>query len=505
MKGILILTLNMLFLSVFNSNITIAQFPGYEIVFDTEGRSGFGDSKQDIDGNIILCGGERDLPYFDKIHAIVVKVSPLGDTLIRTFNYEGDTMCALGKLVIVPDGNYLFFGAIGKQDSVYDFKEMKNLWVLKLDENLNVIWDKRFEVAGDYWNPAYEVWQSSQNIYIAGKVDWWDGYYRNNFFMAKFDLNGDTIKTSYPFIDDPMQFPLGGITGGVMGRPSGQEGMIAIGNDFVVTDDYGIIEIDSNLAYTFTPLTYPGNYSLSTTSIKRFTENSYLWASSVHIAYQGNMDILVAKLNNNHQFTDHVIYGRTDTADYPAQGRSIDFVDPNNIFVASKNNHFSSDPIDLKVSISLLDSSLNLKGWKWFGGDMNYYISNITVTQDGGCVIAGTVCDWQNNETGDVDLWVKKIYPVDIITNAEDTPDPNDSDFIVFPNPGKNFLALKTARENLMLKLFGNSGKLVLIDDIIDLPTHKVNTRSVAKGNYLYQVWDKKKGIMIGSGNWIKN
>ncbi|RLD50580.1 MAG: hypothetical protein DRJ05_19435, partial [Bacteroidetes bacterium] len=254
MRNILLVLGNMFLLSVFFIKISVAQFQAYEITIDTEGRSIFGDSMEDINGNIIFCGVEDNLPYYEITQAFVLKVTFDGDTLFRVFNFGNDTMCRLGQILIDDNGDYLFFGAIGKQDSVYSFKEMKNLWVLKLDGNLDVVWDKRFEVAGDYWNPGYRVCSSGQNIYAAGDVDWWDGYHRKNFFMAKFDLDGDTIKTNYPFIDDPMQFPLGGVEGGVMERPNGQEGMMVIGGGFVVTDNFGIIEVDSNLDYTFTPL-----------------------------------------------------------------------------------------------------------------------------------------------------------------------------------------------------------------------------------------------------------
>ncbi|MEZ5199458.1 MAG: hypothetical protein R2764_24670 [Bacteroidales bacterium] len=120
-------------------------------------------------------------------------------------------------------------------------------------------------MAGDYWNPGYIVWLSNETIYAAGNVDWWDGYYRSNFFMAKFNLNGDTLKTNYPFIDDPMQFPLGGVEGGVMGRSNGEEGIIVVGDGgFQPSVEHVIVEVDSNLNYSFTPLSYPGNLSFQT-------------------------------------------------------------------------------------------------------------------------------------------------------------------------------------------------------------------------------------------------
>ena len=506
MRIIFLISLNMLLLSVFFIKISIAQFQNFEIVIDTEGRSGFGDSKEDLDGNVILCGGETNLPYFTDIYGLVAKVTPNGDTLFRSFNFGNDTMCGFAQIIIAPDSNYLLFGAIGKEDSIYQFKDMKYFWVLKLDQNLNTIWDKRYEVAGDYWNPTFKAWLSNGKIYAAGNVDWWDGYHRVNFFMAKFNLEGDTLKTNYPFIDDPMQFPLGGVEGGVMGRPNEEEGIMVVGDGgFQVSVEHVIVEVDSNLNYTFTPLSYPGNFTFQTPSIKRLTDDSYLWASNVHITYQGNEDIVVAKVNENYQFVDNTIYGRNDTTDFPAFFKSIDFVDPNYIYVASRSNYFSSDPINLKVSVALFDSSLNMKGWKWYGGDKNYMTYTITATSDGGCVIGGSVCDWQNSPSGDVDLWIKKVFPDDIITNAEETPDPTDSDVAIYPNPGKDYFFVNTIRKNLVVKLYTNFGIAVIQKDITDFPMCKINTSGLKMGNYTYQIWDKNKKITIESGTWIKN
>ncbi|MEZ5199459.1 MAG: hypothetical protein R2764_24675 [Bacteroidales bacterium] len=132
MRSILKIAGNMLLLSFFLLKISIAQFQPFEMVIDTEGRSSIGDSQEDLQGNVILCGAERNLPYFTDIHALVVKVTPNGDSIFRSFNFGNDTMSGFAHVIIAPDSNYLLFGAISKRDSIYQFKEMKNFWVLKL-------------------------------------------------------------------------------------------------------------------------------------------------------------------------------------------------------------------------------------------------------------------------------------------------------------------------------------------------------------------------------------
>jgi len=486
--------------------VSSSQTIGFEMVIDTEGRSGISDSKVDYEGNIIFAGGERKLPWFKQAFAFALKVKPNGDVIYRSFDFGNDTMSYLVQVIIAPDSNYIFCGGMGKQDSIELYKEGKNIWIIKLDRELNTIWDKRYELPGDYWNPGCRVWLDNETIYAAGNVDWWNGYHRRNFFMVKFSLNGDTLKTRYPFIDNPMQYPLGQVIGCAMSRPSGQEGMMAVGTSFHVSSQTGIVEIDDELNYTFTPFVYPWNYStLLNPAIVRLSDYTYLHASSIHLANQGNMDMMVTRVNKEHVFINDIIYGRTDTADFPASSKCIDYINPHNIFVASINNYFYDDPINTKVSIAVVDSNLNFKGWKWYGGDYNYYIFTLTATHDGGCVIGGSVCDWQNSPQGDVDLWIKKIYADDIITYAEDTPDPLDSDVLVGPNPGRDQLFVKTARKNLRIKLFAANGSIVMDEAITHLPCQEINTYSLKKGSYLFQIIDQNKNKIIESGLWIKN
>jgi hypothetical protein len=146
-----------------------------------------------------------------------------------------------------------------------------------------------------------------------------------------------------------------------------------------------------------------------------------------------------------------------------------------------------------------------MKGLKYYSGNMNYMCTVVTATNDGGCIISGSAYDWQNNPPEDVNVWIKKVFPEDIITDAEETPDPSDSDIIVYPNPGSDQITIKTFRKNLVFKLKTIDGKYILEEDVKDIPFQKLNTYNLAVGSYNYQVWDKFKKTIIDSGVWIKN
>ena len=506
LRSILLIIGNMLLLLVLSIRICYPQNQGFELIIETEGGSTLSDAAEDSYGNIIFCGAENVLGS-QNISAFAIKLTPTGDYLFKNFVFQDDTLCYLLKVIILPDNEYIFFGTIGTPDSSLLQRRTKFLWMIKMNENLELIWDKRFELPGDYWNPGFVVWlNNNETIYAAGNCDWyWEGNHRVNFFMAKFNINGDTIRTRYPFINDPMQYPLGGVYGGCMGRHYNQEGMMVVGDGFIVGEDKGIIEIDSALNYTFTPIN-SGNFVMTEVSnIKHLSPTTYLLSSDIHVVFQSETDQNVARLNQNHHFVDNIVYGRIDTIDFPAPFKSLDFTDVQNIFVVGRDNVFPYNNKNTQVSIALVDSSLNMKGLKYYSGNMNYMCTAVTATTDGGCIISGSAYDWQNNPPEDVNVWIKKVFPEDIITDAEDTPDPSDSDIILYPNPGSDQITIKTFRQNLVFKLKTMDGKDILEEDIKNIPLQKFNTHHLSVGSYNYQVWDEFKKTIIDSGVWIKN
>ena len=482
------------------SNRTKSQ--NFEIIVETENNCRIVDSKEDILGNIICCGGER--AYLDPLHnAFAMKILPSGNTIFKSFNHSNDTSSGFSQVLTLPsDSTYLFFGSIGKKDSLVPQRLTDYLWVVKLDENLNKIWEKRYKVAGTYANPFYKIWMCDNDvIYAAGDLDWWNGYHRVNFFMARFNTEGDTIMTRYPFIDDPMQFPLGSVDGGCMGRHFGQEGMMVVGDNFDLMGNPGMVEIDSNLNYTFTPFT--GNVSLSVmSSVKHLSNHTYLFSSSGHIGDEHEM--IVGRFNKNHLLLEKTFFGRPDTIDFPAAFKSMDFTGVNNIFAISRDNAFPESPMNTSVGVALMDSSMNLKGLKYYGKDRNYYSSVVTATADGGCVIAGNIYDWQNNPPDDVNIWIKKVYPDDLITYAEETADDSDSDVLIFPNPGKEIINLKTIRTNLVFLLRSADGVRVLKKNVAAQDVNQWNIDFLPSGTYIYSIKDLNKNKMIETGKWIK-
>lgn len=468
---------------------------GFEIVIDTDTESGISGAINDGDGNVIFTGLQHfpGQPLSSIAH--VIKVSPTGDTATRLFYYGEDTLCGLYKTIVTNLNNYIVFGSIDNPES--NHKKLKYLWVLKLDENLNAIWDKRYKLAGDYWNPQFEVAMNDDSIiYLAGYAAIDGMTYNQHLFMMKFNQDGDTLKTSYPYFNGATKY-----TYGILSKPN-NNGVIIWGQNF----DYNItamqaLEIDSNLNYTVHSINDPLGTGMDNATAKWFSDSTYLLSCRADNDNNGtfsNNDIEIVLMTDEHQILEQHWAGRPDTSDYPAWRTSMDFVDKNNIWVSGSLQHFPSWPVNTKILVYLLDSTLNIKGMKYYGGDMNYSACTTTATSDGGCVLGGMVYDWQNSFADDQDLWIKKIYPSDILTHAEDTPDPLDSDVLVCPTLFSGELYVKTIRHGLSITLYSVNGIKVQTNEIIEGPEFILNTLSLKKGFYIYKITYKNSLIQTG-------
>ena len=75
------------------------------------------------------------------------------------------------------------------------------------------------------------------------------------------------------------------------------------------------------------------------------------------------------------------------------------------------------------------------------------------------------------------------------------------TDAVLYPNPGREYLKVRTALKNCRLYLHDINGREVLSAPLTDHIT-SVSTTSLTAGSYPYKVVQNKKEII--SGIWIK-
>lgn len=223
-------------------------------------------------------------------------------------------------------------------------------------------------------------------------------------------------------------------------------------------------------------------------------------------------------INTTNKFVEHYLFAYKYDASFNLLSRkfltnqdtiidaswleSLDINDNNEILLVGNHDrqigpwssHYSY------IYLAKLDQNLALVSERYLGGDAYYTAYSMSATSDGGIVVAGTRFDYMVNDferdafvlKTDAGLWV-------------DTPELLEEDIhraLVYPNPGKSELSIRTTVKQAVFRLFDISNRLLLEQPIDELIT-TVNTRSFQAGTYTWTI--TKAGQVCDRGIWIKN
>ncbi len=180
---------------------------------------------------------------------------------------------------------------------------------------------------------------------------------------------------------------------------------------------------------------------------------------------------------------------------------NLDFIDVNNIYVGSwmyKTLPDYYEHVNTKIVLTKIDSALNIKWQRKYGGDGYYDIFGLKVTQDGGCVMGGTY--YGPTQSNEKDPFIIKVDSTGFLSWIYNLP----NDFIkltVYPNPGTDKMIVNNPPINSKLVLYNINGQAIITQPLNE--SNSVNTVSLKSGIYLYQVINSK-GKVVGTGKWVK-
>jgi hypothetical protein len=196
-------------------------------------------------------------------------------------------------------------------------------------------------------------------------------------------------------------------------------------------------------------------------------------------------------------------FGALDTIDNPGAERFLDFITPSRIFfTGSHDHHFGFYPHGVSwIMTGLLDSSLNTIYQQFYGGDAEYNPFSLLATKDGGSMIAGTKFDYHTQDN-EMDIIFLKFDSTGSITGTLPPEVNQPYSFIVYPNPGQDYIQLTGNLEGLLFELYDQKGSLVRSIQLVNgnnaIPTDDLPTGTC----YLYQIINSRK--VIFTGKWIK-
>ena len=185
---------------------------------------------------------------------------------------------------------------------------------------------------------------------------------------------------------------------------------------------------------------------------------------------------------------------------WPATLKGMDYTDPNQIWVLLHNDNPTQTGTEY-YEILLLDSQLNISESRVFGGDTDYRFTYLLATNDGGCLVTGSIR--QEYGTNLTDIFILKVMPEDITTSLPDFSLPDQKEVVIYPNPFSEHIFTETETTGLLLNLYNLKGELVLQSP---MPFHgpgMLNTTSIIPGVFIYSVTDEQ-GKTIQYGKLIK-
>jgi len=264
----------------------------------------------------------------------------------------------------------------------------KDFWVLKLDSNGTVMWQKTY--GGSSYDGAYSIQQTQDGGYIVA------GSFGGDAWVLKLNSSGNVQwqKTyggsSYDFAHSIQQTEDGGYI--VAGET---ESFGAGGYDFWVLklDSSGNVEWQK---------TYGGNtddYNY-TQSIQQTSDGGYIMAGETYSFGVGWPDFWVLKVDSSSNVEWQKTYGGSEWD----RAHSIQQTSDGGYIVAGCTESFGAGWDDSWVL--KLDQSGNVLWQKTYGDGSYDHASSIQQTSDGGYIVAG---DTESFGAGWSDAWVLKL------------------------------------------------------------------------------------------------
>lgn len=237
------------------------------------------------------------------------------------------------------------------------------------------------------------------------------------------------------------------------------------------------------------------------------------WTSQKDFIVTGRKDFIpnpndrcigVLGMDTNFSLNHELYIGDHDTVEWPGIRKNLDFTYTNSIFVGGTHNFCQWEicAINCWYSLTNMDSLLNVKWQKFYGGTANYTLWGLTATHDGGCMLYGTVYDsaTQNNER---DVYVIKVNSDGLVGGIDNKTNPLVHDAIVYPNPGKDYLTIESGPQisGAEFNLTSIDGKKILSNTLNERRKTLV-TGFLPAGIYVWQILFHNK--VVETGKWIR-
>ncbi len=427
----------------------------------------------------------------------LLNINAAGDTLLskRFPPPAGSNGLVFSKIFEQIDG-YLIFGSCNA-----NYTDEKDLVVLKTDFNLNELWTKRYGTTnyrGEHFN---NVILNSNGNFVgigAGAIDSMPNDF--DFFLYEFNPQGDSLNSKYyPYIGWQWEWDILEVP-----NNAGYKLFTRDTPDGSGLTGCEVVNIDSNLDVTsvipidtFPPnLTIWNNVFLNNVSASWLNDSIYMaYARVINYEYNGqNSDnansTALLFLTSYDSVLSAYIFGKPDTSDAEAI-RGLDNIYGDAIYTGCTANYWDAgDKSSTSYNLNKIDSAGNILWQKYYGGNDYYKLFSIKATQDGGCLMVGTIYDTTSNST---DIYIIKVGPDGVFVPGVSSVELPKETYSIYPNPTNGHFTIRS-NFNLpaFIELYDLTGRLTNKQTITS-NRQQVNVNQLAKGLYVYQLISEGK------------
>ena len=375
--------------------------------------------------------------------------------------------------------------------------ESSKLWFLKLNEDFSINNQTLLNLPEGQWFSYFNsIIDSDNNFVIAGYTNEprETGGYKFIPALYKIDQNGDSVNSNF---------------------------MVNSNRNRMIFDTHESRDSNFYFAYGSRFDNIPGgeqikftkefdSIAVNTCANRIFDFYSPVFLTDTSIVFYGHgnsnngaedeVAVSIAKDNMESLYYDHFTRDE-NLKEHPLMMNGIDIND-NYIYVGGLSNWNQTNPFYSSYPswfhMVKYDYELNRVWEKYFGGDAYYFPYSLKATSDGGCIVVG------NRYDGEIQ-YVRDIYVIKVDSNGlitwTQSLNPQEYEVAVFPNPGKNYLQIRTGTYPTKLQIFNIKGQMVLEEEIRQNTT-TIQTQSLSTGTYVWQLL--KDGEVVEKDKWVK-
>jgi len=474
MRKILLL---IFYLCLFGKAITQ---PTFEYIFSSPISEISRSLIEDEDGNIYFS--VENFQY-----GMILKINSQGELIDSITIHNSEGTCNLAELIRCDSG---YFIALGN----WTMDSTSQLWFVKFDSDLNVIENKFISSSGFLVFNFHFIINHNNNIVFVASVQGQTTF--ESISIYEITKDGTLIRNS--FFDNWSFNQASTLLENYQDSTYKVFALAPLGDRNVCTINY--LDSSFQIIDDYTGIT---NHIIDDqNSSKWINDSEYLLTGRRYLPSTDETDVGILKMNLTDSITLFAYFGKQDTIDYAGLYKNLDFIAKDNIFFAAESNIYGIfQNFPSWIMLNILDSNLNLKNQRYYGGDAFYLVNAILATQDSGCVLSCSRYDWltQSNE---FDIYILKVNKDGLLVSTTEYHIEETYPCTIYPNPGKDEISISSSVNNLQVQLFDLTGKTVFTAYLLK-GSNTLSVHGLSPGLFVYRILDHQ-GLEVQAGKWMK-